>query len=67
MFMFNKIDYEKKEEVWTKIVRNSLEDWHVNLEAIVQWSPFSSEQDLLQQVTSDSKSLICMCSSLTFM
>ncbi|XP_021723131.1 protein MICRORCHIDIA 7-like [Chenopodium quinoa] len=46
------IDYEKKGEVWTKIVRSSLENWHVNLEAVVQWSPFSSEQDLLQQFDS---------------
>ncbi|XP_021715969.1 protein MICRORCHIDIA 7-like [Chenopodium quinoa] len=46
------IDYEKKGEVWTKIVCNSLEYWHVNLEAIVQWSPFSNEQDLLQQFDS---------------
>uniref|UniRef100_A0A803MER1 Morc S5 domain-containing protein n=1 Tax=Chenopodium quinoa TaxID=63459 RepID=A0A803MER1_CHEQI len=52
MFLFNKIDYEKKGEVWTKIVCNSLEYWHVNLEAIVQWSPFSNEQDLLQQFDS---------------
>lgn len=48
--MMNKIDYEKNGEVWIKKLSRTLDDWHVNLESIIDWSPFSSEQDLLQEV-----------------
>lgn len=43
------LDYEK-EKVWSKMLRSSLADWNTNLETIIQWSPYSSEADLLQQV-----------------
>ncbi|KAL3818537.1 hypothetical protein ACJIZ3_004442 [Penstemon smallii] len=42
------LDYERREQDWNKIVRPSV-DWNVNVETIVQWSPFSSEADLLRQ------------------
>ncbi|KAL0355058.1 UNVERIFIED_CONTAM: protein MICRORCHIDIA 7 [Sesamum radiatum] len=31
------------------MVRSSAADWKLNVETIVQWSPFSSEADLLRQ------------------
>ncbi|KAG2675408.1 hypothetical protein I3760_12G003200 [Carya illinoinensis] len=34
---------------WNKIIRSSPCDWSTNVETIVQWSPFSSETDLLRQ------------------
>lgn len=33
------------------LVRSSPEDWSRNLETIVQWSPYTSEEDLTQQVS----------------
>ncbi|KAJ8554144.1 hypothetical protein K7X08_024822 [Anisodus acutangulus] len=42
------LDYEKREG-WDKIIRSSTSDWERNLETIVEWSPFSSEADLLRQ------------------
>ncbi|XP_056686838.1 protein MICRORCHIDIA 7-like [Spinacia oleracea] len=46
------IDYEKKGQVWTKMLRSSNDDWHINLDTIIQWSPFSNELELLQQFNS---------------
>ena len=45
-----KLDYEKREREWKKMKRSSTSDWERNVEAMVQWSPFSSESDLLKQV-----------------
>ena len=46
-----KLDYERGGQDWKKIIRSSPVDWSKNVETIVQWSPFSSEADLLCQVT----------------
>ncbi|GAY56283.1 protein MICRORCHIDIA 4 [Citrus sinensis] len=43
------LDYEGSQQEWKKIIRSSLDDWNRNVETIVQWSPFSSEADLLHQ------------------
>ncbi|KAK7358674.1 hypothetical protein VNO77_00612 [Canavalia gladiata] len=43
------LDYAKEGLEWNRILRNSLDDWNNNAETIVQWSPFSSETDLLRQ------------------
>ncbi|KAL3631725.1 hypothetical protein CASFOL_024709 [Castilleja foliolosa] len=43
------LDYERRGKDWNKLVRSSATDWKQNVEAIVQWSPFSSEADLLRQ------------------
>lgn len=43
------LHYEKG-QTWNKMVQSSLADWSTNLETILQWSPYSSEADLLQQV-----------------
>ncbi|KAL4566700.1 hypothetical protein LXL04_030822 [Taraxacum kok-saghyz] len=43
------LDYEKGVREWKKIIRSSPGDWDKNMEAVVQWSPFSSESDLLKQ------------------
>lgn len=44
------MDYERIGQEWNKIIRTSLDDWNKNVETIVEWSPFSSEADLLRQV-----------------
>ncbi|VVB12146.1 unnamed protein product [Arabis nemorensis] len=43
------LDYKRKDSEWSKIVRSSIRDWDKNVETIIQWSPFSSEEDLLHQ------------------
>ncbi|KDO83114.1 hypothetical protein CISIN_1g045475mg, partial [Citrus sinensis] len=43
------VDYEKRGEHWDMLVRSSPEDWSRNLETVVQWSPYTSEEDLTQQ------------------
>lgn len=45
-----KIDYEARDGDWKKLIRTSEYDWNKNLATIVQWSPYLSEEDLLQQV-----------------
>lgn len=45
-----KLDYERRDREWKKMKRASASDWDKNVEAMVQWSPFSSEADLLKQV-----------------
>ncbi|XP_042432285.1 protein MICRORCHIDIA 7-like [Zingiber officinale] len=42
------LDYEK-DQSWNKIVRSNLADWNNNIDTIIQWSPYSSETDLLEQ------------------
>ncbi|KAM7277430.1 hypothetical protein ACFE04_019296 [Oxalis oulophora] len=42
------LDYEGVEGEWEKIIRSST-DWDRNVETIIRWSPFSSEDDLLRQ------------------
>ncbi|XP_038973522.1 protein MICRORCHIDIA 7-like isoform X2 [Phoenix dactylifera] len=44
--------YYEKGQTWNKMVQSSLADWSTNLETILQWSPYSSEADLLQQFSS---------------
>ncbi|XP_074567187.1 protein MICRORCHIDIA 7-like [Curcuma longa] len=41
-------DYEK-DQSWNKIVRSNLADLNNNIDTIIQWSPYSSEADLLEQ------------------
>ncbi|XP_073134250.1 protein MICRORCHIDIA 7-like [Henckelia pumila] len=43
------IDYEKRGETWDKLVKSSSDLWQRNLETILQWSPYETEDDLLQQ------------------
>ncbi|XP_048330184.2 protein MICRORCHIDIA 7 [Ziziphus jujuba] len=43
------LDYERGGGQWNKMIRSSIIDWNRNVETIVQWSPFSSEVDLLNQ------------------
>ncbi|XP_031475527.1 protein MICRORCHIDIA 4-like [Nymphaea colorata] len=45
------VDYEKVCQGWKKLARSSQSDWTKNLETIVQWSPYSSEADLLQEIS----------------
>ncbi|KAE8661713.1 putative calmodulin binding protein [Hibiscus syriacus] len=43
------LDYEWKQSEWRKLMRSTVSDWDRNVDTIVQWSPFSSEADLLRQ------------------
>ncbi|XP_020878741.1 protein MICRORCHIDIA 5 isoform X2 [Arabidopsis lyrata subsp. lyrata] len=43
------IDFELVDNKWKEIVYNSTEEWVDNLETIVRWSPYLSQQDLLDQ------------------
>ncbi|KAL1566503.1 protein MICRORCHIDIA 7-like [Salvia divinorum] len=43
------LDYERSGQDLNKIIRSSAYDWDRNVETILQWSPFSSEADLLRQ------------------
>ncbi|KAE8675545.1 MORC family CW-type zinc finger protein 4, putative isoform 3 [Hibiscus syriacus] len=43
------LDYEWKQQEWNKIIRSTVGDWYRNLDTIVEWSPYSSEADLLCQ------------------
>ncbi|KAK8604665.1 hypothetical protein V6N13_099596 [Hibiscus sabdariffa] len=43
------LDYEWQQSEWSKLMRSTVSDWDRNVETIVQWSPFSSEADLLRQ------------------
>ncbi|GJN21041.1 hypothetical protein PR202_gb08487 [Eleusine coracana subsp. coracana] len=45
------IDYER-EQVWKKKVRTTWADWHISLETIIEWSPYSAEAELLQELDS---------------
>ncbi|KAI7755086.1 hypothetical protein M8C21_026758 [Ambrosia artemisiifolia] len=49
LIAIEKLDYVKDGPEWKKIIRSSPSDWNTNAEAVVQWSPFSSEADLLKQ------------------
>ncbi|CAL5022093.1 unnamed protein product [Urochloa decumbens] len=42
------IDYEKEQE-WKRKARTTLTDWRISLETIIQWSPYSTEAELIQE------------------
>ncbi|XP_074280675.1 protein MICRORCHIDIA 7-like [Silene latifolia] len=43
------LDYELREKEWHKIVRSSDSDWNRNVDTMINWSPYSTEAELLQQ------------------
>jgi hypothetical protein len=43
------IDYEK-EQGWKRKMRTTWTDWHMSLETIIQWSPYATEAELIQEV-----------------
>ncbi|KAI3435265.1 Morc6_S5 domain-containing protein [Psidium guajava] len=43
------LDYERREGSWNQLIRSSFGDWKKNLETVIQWSPFSTEEDLIEQ------------------
>uniref|UniRef100_A0A0D9VFV2 Morc S5 domain-containing protein n=1 Tax=Leersia perrieri TaxID=77586 RepID=A0A0D9VFV2_9ORYZ len=45
------IDYEKT-QYWKRMVRTTSFDWQTSLATIVEWSPYSSEAELLQEFSS---------------
>ncbi|KAL6841990.1 hypothetical protein ACP4OV_028190 [Aristida adscensionis] len=42
------IDYERN-QAWKTKVRTTWADWHMSLETIKEWSPYSTEAELLQE------------------
>ncbi|KAJ0972540.1 hypothetical protein J5N97_020499 [Dioscorea zingiberensis] len=48
-FISLQLDYEKGGQIWKKMTTSYPIDWNKNLETIIDWSPYSSEADLLQQ------------------
>ncbi|KAJ1279124.1 hypothetical protein BS78_04G131800 [Paspalum vaginatum] len=45
------VDYEKEQE-WKRKVRTTLTDWCTSLETIIQWSPYSTEAELIHEFDS---------------
>lgn len=45
------IDFEVQKHGLQKLLRGQLNDWKKNMEIIKQWSPFTSESELLDQLT----------------
>lgn len=43
------LDYEMRDREWHKKMRSSADDWRRNVDTIINWSPYSSETELLQQ------------------
>ncbi|XP_010482378.1 PREDICTED: protein MICRORCHIDIA 4-like isoform X2 [Camelina sativa] len=43
------LDYERRGSEWCPIMRSSVSDWDKNVDTVVQWSPFATEEDLLRQ------------------
>ncbi|KAI9079687.1 hypothetical protein K1719_038308 [Acacia pycnantha] len=43
------LDYERGGQGWNRMIRSSCDNWSNNVDTIVRWSPFSSEEDLLRQ------------------
>ncbi|KAL1218814.1 Protein MICRORCHIDIA 4 [Cardamine amara subsp. amara] len=43
------LDYERIDSEWCPIIRSSVGDWEKNVETVVQWSPYTSQEDLLRQ------------------
>jgi hypothetical protein len=44
------IDYEKGQQYWKRMMRTTSIDWQTSLATIIEWSPYSSEAELLQEV-----------------
>ena len=44
------IDFDVSKHWAEPIVYTSLDDWSTNLKTILEWSPFASKDDLMQQV-----------------
>ncbi|CAN6472484.1 unnamed protein product [Victoria cruziana] len=43
------VDYEEAHQNWKPLTHSSQSDWDRTLETIIQWSPYTSESDLLQE------------------
>ncbi|XP_039133369.1 protein MICRORCHIDIA 7-like [Dioscorea cayenensis subsp. rotundata] len=43
------LDYKKGGQIWKRMRTSYSIDWNTNLNTIIDWSPYSSEADLLQQ------------------
>uniref|UniRef100_A0A0E0JZP8 Morc S5 domain-containing protein n=1 Tax=Oryza punctata TaxID=4537 RepID=A0A0E0JZP8_ORYPU len=46
------IDYEKGQQYWKRMMRTTSIDWQTSLATIIEWSPYSSEEELLQEFSS---------------
>ncbi|KAI5071801.1 hypothetical protein GOP47_0014052 [Adiantum capillus-veneris] len=45
------VDFEVQSYGLKKILRGQISDWNKNMETIKQWSPFSTERELLEQLS----------------
>ncbi|KAK1391841.1 Protein MICRORCHIDIA like [Heracleum sosnowskyi] len=43
------IDYKKGGDCWNMIVRTSPDDWRRNLDTLLMWSPYASEEELFKE------------------
>ncbi|KAL0735997.1 hypothetical protein Bca4012_012207 [Brassica carinata] len=43
------VDFELVDNAWKEVTYNSTDEWFDNLETIVKWSPYSSQQQLFDQ------------------
>ncbi|KAL6143909.1 hypothetical protein ACLB2K_054604 [Fragaria x ananassa] len=43
------LDYERRRGIATEMLRSSSENWNKNLETILEWSPFESDEELKNQ------------------
>ncbi|KAJ0243403.1 Protein MICRORCHIDIA 5 [Hirschfeldia incana] len=43
------VDFELVDNAWKEITYNSTDEWYDNLETIVKWSPYSSQEALFEQ------------------
>lgn len=43
------IDYKKEGNSWNMIVRSSPDDWRHNLDTLLMWSPYASEEELFKE------------------
>ncbi|CAA7039892.1 unnamed protein product [Microthlaspi erraticum] len=46
------VDFELVDNKWKQITYNSTDDWFDNLETIIKWSPFLSQEELFDQFDS---------------
>uniref|UniRef100_A0A0D9YS39 Morc S5 domain-containing protein n=1 Tax=Oryza glumipatula TaxID=40148 RepID=A0A0D9YS39_9ORYZ len=46
------IDYEKGQQYWKRMMRTTSIDWQTSLATIIEWSPYSTEAELLQEFSS---------------
>lgn len=52
------IDIDTSSDLPQPIIYGTPEDWSTNLDILLKWSPFSTEDELLKQVVSSKDTLV---------